>query len=298
MKAVGGELPTDDDAWAYEVKWDGYRAVAFVGPEGVRLQSTNLLDLTPRWPELAGLAAGVHAKTAVLDGEVVALDPNGIPRFELLQQGELPVTYVVFDVLAVDGRSTTDLPYEDRHRLLEQLVEPGTHWLVTPSTVGGGQDLLDAARSLGLEGLMAKRLGSPYQTGKRSPAWRKVKVRRQQELVIGGWTPGTGNRADTFGAILVGYYEDDSLRYGGAVGTGFDQRRLTQLLATFRRLASDRCPFNPPPPRAVARTAQWVRPELVAQVAFAEWTFDGLVRQASFLRLRDDKEASDVVREP
>ena len=299
MKAVSGTLPpaAEDDRWAYEIKWDGYRAIAFVNAT-VRFQSTNLLDLTPRWPELGSLPSAVHAEQAVLDGEVVALTPDGVPRFELLQRGEVPVTYVIFDVLGVNGNDTTGLPYEDRRRLLEQLVEPGPHWLVPANHVGGGQALLDVARERSLEGVMAKRLGSTYQPGKRSPAWRKVKVRREQELVIGGWTRGAGNREDVFGAVLVGYYEDGRLRFAGAVGTGFDRKRLESLQRRFAELAIETCPFDPPPPAPVRRTARWVEPVLVCEVAFAEWTFDGVVRQASFLGLRDDKDARDVIREP
>jgi bifunctional non-homologous end joining protein LigD len=298
MKAITGPLPTDEASWAYEIKWDGYRAIAHVGPKGTIYQSSNLLDLTPRWPELADLGADVHASAAVLDGEVVALAPDGAPRFELLQRGEVPVTYVVFDVLSIDGRQTMRLPYEDRRRLLLELVTPGAHWIVPAHHLGGGAALLQAARDRGLEGIVAKRLGSTYQPGKRSPAWRKVKVRREQELVIGGWTPGTGTREDTFGSVLLGYYERPSLRYAGGVGTGFDRKLLESLMAEFRRLATDTCPFDPPPPPPVRRTARWVRPELVCEVAFAEWTFDGIVRQASFLGLRDDKDPRSVVREP
>jgi bifunctional non-homologous end joining protein LigD len=299
MKAITGPLPTDDDNnWGYEIKWDGYRAIAFVDKSTTRYQSTNLLDLTPRWPELGDLARDVHAPSAILDGEVVALDPGGVPRFELLQRGEVPRTYVVFDVLGIDGRNTMGLAYEDRRRLLAELVTPGDHWIVPSHQIGGGEALLEAAREQGLEGIVAKRLGSIYQPGKRTPAWRKVKARREQELVIGGWTRGTGNREGTFGSILVGYYDGDALRYGGAVGTGFDRRLLESLQAEFRRLATDTCAFDPPPPAIVRRTAKWVRPELVCEVAFAEWTFDGVVRQASFLGLRDDKDPREVVREP
>ncbi len=299
MKAVTGPLPPpDDDTWAYEIKWDGYRAITFVDDGAVRLQSTNLLDLTPRWPELSTIAGDVHARAAILDGEVVALAPDGTPRFELLQRGDVPATYVVFDVLGIDGRNTMGLPYEERRRLLVDLLTPGDHWIVPENHVGGGDALLQAARDHHLEGVVAKRLGSTYQPGKRSPAWRKIKVRREQELVIGGWTRGAGNREGTFGAVLVGYYEDDALRFAGAVGTGFDRRLLESLQASFRRLAVDTCPFDPPPPAPVRRTAQWLRPELVCEVAFAEWTFDGVVRQASFLGLRDDKDAHDVIREP
>ena len=299
MKAVTGPLPDEgDESWAYEIKWDGYRAIAHVGLEGVQFQSSNLLDLTPRWPELGQIGRDVHASSAILDGEVVALAPDGAPRFELLQRGEVPVTYVAFDVLSVDGRSTMRLPYEERRRVLVDLVTPGDHWIVPANHLGGGEELLQAARDRGLEGVMAKRLGSTYQPGKRSPAWRKVKVRREQELVIGGWTKGTGTREDTFGSVLLGYYEDDRLHFAGGVGTGFDRKLLESLLAQFRRLESDACPFDPPPPAAVRRTAHWVRPELVCEVAFAEWTFDGIVRQASFLGLRDDKDPREVIREP
>jgi bifunctional non-homologous end joining protein LigD len=299
MKAVTGPLPTvDDDQWAYEIKWDGYRAIAFVDAGGVRLQSSNLLDLTPRWPELGGLWHDVSPRPAVLDGEVVALDPKGAPRFELLQRGEVAVTYVVFDLLSLDDIDAMPLPYEERRRLLHDAITPGSHWIVPNHQTGGGQDLLDAARARGLEGVMAKRLGSTYQPGRRSPAWRKVKVRREQELVVGGWLPGTRARATTFGSLLLGYYEGDKLRYAGAVGSGFDARTLAHLTAELARLATPECPFEPPPPRVVARLAHWVRPELVAQVAFAEWTFDGVVRQASFLGWRDDKDPSEVIREP
>ncbi len=297
MKAVSSDAVPTDEGWEFEIKWDGNRVVAFVDGGKVRLQSSNQLDSTARWPELAGLAAGVNARDAILDGEVVALDEENRPSFSRLQQGAGPVTYVVFDVLQVDGRDITALPYDDRRRVLEQLVEPGPHWLVSPRQIDGGA-LLDAARERGLEGIVAKRSDSPYEIGRRSGAWRKVKHRPQQEFVVGGWIGGTGNREQTMGALLVGVYEGRKLRYSGRVGTGFKERELRRLMARFAELASDRCPFDPPPPPPTRKIAHWVRPEMVVEVAFAEWTHESILRQPSYLGERDDKNPKKVIREP
>jgi bifunctional non-homologous end joining protein LigD len=297
MRAVSADLPHDDERWAYEVKWDGYRTIAFVHDGRVRLQSSNGLDATARYPELGRLAEGVHASRAILDGEVVILDDAGRPRFELLQRHEGVAAFVAFDLLSLDGHDVIAEPYERRRALLAQAFEAGAGRQVTAHHVGHGADLLSAAVAQGLEGLMAKRLGSPYQPGKRSPLWRKIKHRRRQELVVGGWSPGEGKRSGALGALLVGYFEGSGLRFGGGVGTGFDERTLRQLTATLRSLEIDVCPFDPPPPRPYLRGAHWVRPELVVEVAFAEWTREGIVRQASFLGVRDDKAAADVVRE-
>jgi bifunctional non-homologous end joining protein LigD len=300
MRAVSGELPPpNDDGWAYEVKWDGYRTLAFIEAESARLQSSNLLDVTKKWPGLPALAAGLSASSGVIDGEVCALDEQGRPRFGLLQRGEGAIVFVAFDVLHLEGHDVTPLPYADRRRLLLDAFEPGERWLV-PNHHDDGAALLAATAERGLEGIMAKRRTSPYLPGKRSPAWRKVKHRPQQELVIGGWLPGEGNRSGLFASLLLGHYDapgQPPLRYAGAVGTGFDSRTLADLKARLDALATDECPFDPPPPRAVSRYAHWVRPELAAVVAFAEWTSDGLVRQSSFLGLRDDKDPFDVVRE-
>ena len=248
--------------------------------------------------ELGTFPKAVNADRAVLDGEVVALDDAGRPRFQLLQQGEMLRTYIVFDVLAVNGRSTMAEPYERRRALLADMVEPGDHWLVPSHHVGGGRELRDASLKQGLEGIVAKRLGSTYQPGKRSPLWRKIKNRHRQELVIGGWKTGTGNRSSTFGSLLVGVYDDAVLRYAGGVGSGFDVKLLDSLTATFTRLATDTCPFDPPPPRLISRAAHWLRPELVCEVEFTEWTDENVVRQSAFLGLRDDKDPKRVVHEP
>lgn len=285
MKATLGVLPADDDRWAYEIKYDGYRTLAFVDDGAVRLQSTNLRDVTDSYPELSELPSGVHAGSAVLDGELVVLDDDGRPRFELMQRHERPAVLFVFDVLRIDEHDTIGLPYEDRRRLLEQLVEQGDHWVVPAYRVGGGADLLEATGAQGLEGIMAKRLGSTYVPGKRSPNWRKIKHRRRVRVVVGGFTAGEGNRTGTFGSLLVGIPGDDGLRFAGGVGTGFDQTRLEELTAQLRSLATDTCPFTELPPASYRRNATWVQPELVAEVEITELTNDGLVRHASFVDL-------------
>jgi bifunctional non-homologous end joining protein LigD len=299
MRATAADrLPTGAE-WAFELKWDGYRTIAFVDvlERDVRLQSSNQIDVTARWPELGTLWHSVNARSAILDGEAVVLDENNIPRFELMQRGEGPVTYVVYDLLEHDGMDATGLPYEQRRRLLREAVEDGENWFV-PETYTDGAALFEAIRARGLEGVIAKRLDSPYIAGKRTNSWRKVKNRPGQEVVIGGWTTGSGGRASTFGALLVGVYEDGHLRYSGGVGTGFDGAMLDRLTAELEARSIDVCPFDPVPPREVVRNAHWVRPELVAQIAFTEWTLDGILRQSSFVGLRDDKNPTDVVREP
>jgi bifunctional non-homologous end joining protein LigD len=285
MRAALGALPGDDERWAYEIKWDGYRTLAFVDDGSVRLQSSNLYDVTVKYPELSDLPHSVHAESAILDGELVVLDDQGRPRFELLQVHTRQAALVVFDVLQVDGHDTIGLPYEDRRRLLDQLVEQGGNWFVAAHQIGDGAALLDATFEQELEGVMAKRLGSTYVPGKRSPNWRKVKNRRRVEVVIGGFTRGDGNRTGTFGSLLVGRLEGEVLRFAGGVGTGFNQRRLESLTKRMKQLAIKECPFDPPPPTAYRKGATWIRPELQALVEITEFTNDGLVRQASFVEL-------------
>jgi bifunctional non-homologous end joining protein LigD len=298
MKAVSGVLPTETEGWAYEIKWDGFRSLAVIDGETVTVYSSNGIDVTAKRSELAGLWRGLHGRQAVLDGELVALDDQGRPRFQLLG-GDTPVTYVLFDLLELDGKDLTGLPFRDRRRLLDQAMEPGPHWLVGPWQEGDGAALLEASRARDLEGIMAKRLDSPYLPGRRSSAWRKIKNRYRQEMVIGGWTEGERARASTFGSLLVGHYEDDVLRYAGGVGTGFTDKVLRAVSAELAARAVPACPFDPPPTRVQLRhqRAHWVRPELVAEVEFAEWTDEGILRHPSFLGLRDDKDAREVVRE-
>ena len=285
MKAVLGGLPKNDDEWAYEVKYDGYRTLAFVDGDRVRLQSTNLHDVTVTYPEITGLPAGVHADVAVLDAEFVVLGADGRPRFELVQRHERPGALYLFDVLRIDDHDTIGLPYEDRRRLLDQLVEPGDNWLVPAHRVGDGEALLTATDEQGLEGVMAKRLGSTYVPGKRSTNWRKIKNRRRIDVVIGGFTTGDGNRSSTFGSLLVGRWEGGALVFAGGVGTGFGQQTLESLHRRLVELRTDACPFEPAPPAAYRRHAHWVEPQLTATIEMAEFTNDGLVRHASFIDL-------------
>jgi len=313
MKAVAGELPDDDDeSWAYEIKWDGMRVLSFVAADGaVQLRSSTGKDATDRFPELHGLGAELGGHAALFDGEVVAFDERERPSFGRLQHRihlaspadvarvavDVPIAYIVFDLLRLDDHDVCPLPYFDRRRLLVDLLPTGGCWQVPAHHIGGGHPLLDAARVRGLEGVMAKRIDSIYLPGKRSPAWRKIKARARQELVIGGWQPGEQGRAGTIGSLLVGVYEGDRLVFSGKVGTGFTMRELARLQSLLEPLAIDKSPFDPPPPRPVARLARYVRPQLVAEVEFAEWTDDGVLRHPAYLGLRDDKEPTDVVRE-
>jgi len=284
--------------------------------------SANGTDATARFPELQALGdALVDHPRVVLDGEVIAPDPaTGRPDFGRLQPrmqaasadsaarlaAEVPVTYVLFDVLELDGRPLTGLTYDERRSILEQTVPSGAAWFVA-ATETDGRALLEAVDAQGLEGVVAKRRDSRYEPGRRSPAWVKVKVRHHQELVVAGWLPGTGARAATFGSLLIGYHDppavddDDEagpLRYAGRVGTGFRQPDLVDLRHRLELLATDECPFEPPPPREVTRRARWVAPVIVVEVAHAEWTADGVLRHPSYLGERRDKAPAHVGRLP
>jgi bifunctional non-homologous end joining protein LigD len=215
---------------------------------------------------------------------------------------DVPVTYVVFDLLHLDGNDLTGLPLSDRRRLLAQVLEPGPRWRTSP-VQDDGAALLDAANAQGLEGVVAKREDSRYEPGARVRTWLKVKVRLHQEVVVGGWIPGEGNRAGRIGALLVGVHDRPGdggpLRYAGRVGTGFTEAELARLAERFAPLTVAECPFDPPPPRPdVVRGATWLRPELVAEVAYGEWTGDHRLRHPSYLGLRIDKDADQVTRDP
>ncbi|MGH2950689.1 MAG: non-homologous end-joining DNA ligase [Solirubrobacterales bacterium] len=312
MKATLAKLPADEEKWAFEIKWDGVRAIAYCEPGHVRLESRTLRDVTSQYPEAGGVARELGGRRAVLDGELVAFDEDGRPSFQRLQRRmhvvddaevrrrrkEVPVTYVVFDLLYLDGRSLLDLSYEERRAELEALGLDGESWQTPACHSGDGTALLAASRARGLEGIIAKRLGSAYVPGRRTRNWLKVKNVRSQEVVIGGWLPGKGRRAGELGALLVGHHERDGkqrrLRYAGKVGTGFGASDLRLLREALEPLARDDSPFEGRQPQKGSR---FVAPELVCEVAFSEWTNAGTLRHPSYKGLRDDKPAIDVVRE-
>jgi bifunctional non-homologous end joining protein LigD len=302
-------LPSPDEAYAYEFKWDGVRALTYVRDGKVCVESRNLLDVTGQYPELSVVGEKLAGRTAVIDGEIVALDKKGRPSFQLLQgrmhigsaaavkqrMAETPVAYLVFDVLYLDGKSTMRLPYTERRAILEDLPIVGPSVQIPPTTFGHGEAVVEASKKTGLEGVMAKRLDSIYEVGKRSRAWLKVKNHRGQEFVIGGWSTGEGRRAGTIGALLVGYYDGDKLMYAGHVGTGFTDKLLAELQKEMAPITRPDSPFANPVPRL--KNATFVEPKLVGEVQFSEWTRDGTLRQPSFKGLREDKDPRKVVRE-
>lgn len=310
-------MPTDDADWSFEMKWDGVRAVVYLEPSkgsgGVRALTRNDRDVAAGYPELLDLADAIAPQRMVLDGELVAMDAEGRPSFGALQQRmhvtkpaqvallrrEVPVTYLVFDLLHLDGRSLLDLPYSHRRELLDGLGLAGSSWAVPPAFPGPGADVLAAAKQRGLEGVVAKRLSSTYEPGKRSRSWVKVKLERMQEVVVIGWKPGEGRRDGTIGSLLIAVHDGDgSLRYAGHVGTGFTDRMLDDLSAMLQPLRRDDSPTADEVPRLYARHALWVEPRVVGEVVFTEWTKDGRMRHPAWRGLRPDKSAAEVVREP
>lgn len=312
MKALGiDHVP--EGKWRCEIKFDGYRAVAVINDGEVKLWSRNHKPLDLAYPELREALARLKCRNAVLDGEIVALDEEGRSRFQLLQGRDLgerpPIAFYLFDVMHLDGKATTDLPLEERQRLLAKLLKkPKAPLQLSPwfDDVDAAE-FLQAAREKGLEGIIAKRPGSLYEVGRRSGDWLKCKVHGEQEFVIGGFTPPQNSRP-YFGAVLIGYYEKGKLLYAGKVGTGFNHRLLASLHAEFMKRTRETCPFENLPQarkprfgngmtRGEMKKVTWLEPELVAQVKFAEWTNDGILRQPVFLGLRADKTAKAVRRE-
>jgi bifunctional non-homologous end joining protein LigD len=305
-------------AWAVEMKWDGVRALAFIETGRLRLVSRTGKDITATYPEVTPLGRAIPHKQVLLDGEIVALT-GGRPDFEALQPRmhvtsasqasrlaeQIPVTYLAFDLLQLDGRPLTGLPYSERRALLEGIMRSGAGWLCPPSFPGEDLDAVRAASvANGLEGVVVKRADSVYDPGARSGNWVKVKNLLRQEVVVAGWKPGQGNRTGLIGSLLVGVYSGSAgsggarhLVYCGHVGTGFTDETLRMLTARLAGLRRADSPFDGPVPPEHARPAVWVDPSLVIDVRFTGWTRAGRMRAPAYLGLRNDKDPSDVTRE-
>lgn len=311
MLAVLGCLPpeAEDEEWAFEMKWDGVRALTRVEDATVRLVSRNHVDMSVSYPELGELGASLAHRQLLLDGEIVSFEAAGTPSFKRLQKRmhvsdptaasrlakSEPVTLLVFDLLHADGHSLLRLPYTQRRDHLEAMELAGAVWRTPPAFAGQGRDAVAFSQQHGLEGVVAKRLSSIYVPGRRSPDWVKVKNVRTQEMIIGGWTPGNGRRLGMIAALLLGLPGPDGLHYAGKVGTGFTDAMLRDLAADLEPLATaTSCPFIRVP-RPDARNARWVTPQLVGEVAFTEWTDEGRLRHPSWRGLRPDKSPEEIV---
>jgi bifunctional non-homologous end joining protein LigD len=308
LATLSPRLPAKPSDYSFEYKWDGVRAIVRWDGHDLFMQSRNQLDITARYPELWPIAKVFGSRQVMLDGEVIALDDNQRPSFVNLQRRmhvqnaaairglmkQVPVFFVIFDILWLDGRPLLELPWIERRDRLEELELDGPAWLRSPAHTGAGSDLLSAARQMQLEGIVAKKLDSIYRPGVRSPDWLKIKIVSDDEFVIGGWVPEAGTRTNRIGSLLIGYYDDDhQLRFAGGVGTGFNDdahQRLTQLLGP---LATSKSPFADVVPK---RGAQFVKPRLVAQIEYRRKGPGGVLHQAAFKGLRTDKTAKDLGR--
>jgi bifunctional non-homologous end joining protein LigD len=298
----------DDDSWIFEPKWDGVRAIATCSEDETMLMSRNQNDITKTYPELSKLHERLVCFDAIVDGEIVAMH-NGRPSFERLQSRinlqnehdiariakQIPVSFVAYDLLYLDGRSLLRAPIEERKELLDELVVVSDNVQVSPVMPGEGTTLYEAASAQNLEGIVAKKLGSPYRPGKRGKDWLKVKTTFDADLVIGGWSKGEGSRATNFGALLVGAYDKGELRFVGAVGTGFSEQTMEQLMPQLQDRVTTEMPFGEDPRTVGAgrfgkpiKDPVWVRPEIVARVEFRELTSTGRLRAPSFKGLRAD----------
>jgi bifunctional non-homologous end joining protein LigD len=313
MLAVTGVMPRDPENWALEMKWDGVRALAYIEKGKVRLMSRTERDITVTYPELSRLGPATPHKQVLLDGEIVVFGPDGWPEFEALQPrmhigsaaqaallaGQTPVTYLIFDVLQLDGRPLMDLEYRERRALLDELALAGPNWQTPPWFPGSD---FEAVRSVsvehGMEGVVAKRLDSRYAPGVRTDSWLKIKNVRTQEAVVAGYKPGQGHRTGLIGSLLIGVNDASGLVYAGHVGTGFTDETLRMLGDKLRPLRRPDSPFAGPVPPEHARPAVWVEPELVIQVSFDRWTKAGRMRAPVYKGLRDDIDPAQVVREP
>jgi bifunctional non-homologous end joining protein LigD len=313
MLALAGELPARDKEWAYEFKWDGVRAMVYVDGGRVRALTRNDKTLMTTFPELHDIGEFLGSRSAILDGEIVALDKDDRPSFATLAHRlhltsktaierlakSSPASFFAFDVLYLEGRSLLSATYDERRAALESLKLQGETFATPPSATNvEGAQIARIAKERGLEGVVAKRRSSHYLPGIRNGDWIKIKNFRTQEVVIGGWTDGQGERAGSLGALLLGVHTDAGFTYVGKVGTGFSTTSRKELLDSLLPLARKTTPFSERLSPAETALAHFVRPQVVGEVQFAEWTSDGHLRHPSWRGLRTDKNASEVVREP
>lgn len=320
MLAKAGRMPVNQSDYGFEIKWDGIRVILYYNKGTVTLLSRNLLDITSQYPEIAAFTPGPDISKLIIDGEVIATDEHGRPSFSRLQRRmglvsptvitklskSIPTTFVIFDVLFLNGQSLVDYSYAERRETLAKLDLNGQSWQTPSYNAGEGEAMLEACRRIGLEGIVAKRLDSRYLAGKRPGTWLKIKNQLRQELVIAGWAPGQGNRSGKIGALLVGYYDTSlkeasskgrpqRLMYAGAVGTGFSEAMLAKLASLMQPLTRQTSPFSELPPKA---DAVFIEPSLVGEFEFTEWTPHGTLRHPSFKGLRYDKSPKEIIREP
>ena len=299
MMAHSAKEPFDSPDWIFEIKLDGYRAVTVFDAAGKpHLWSRNGLTLEQKFPAISKALSRLNMRRTVLDGEIVALDENGIPRFQLLQrfqkQPTAPTIYFVFDVLWTDGTNITGKTVMERRAARKSIFKPGAGIQLGSFVESEGKALFELTRARGMEGIVAKRKNSIYHPGKRSSDWLKIKSRPQQEFVVGGFTEGKGSRKN-LGALLLGAYRNGRFHYFGHAGSGFSEKGLREAIERMKPLFIDKSPFENPP--RVPEKIQWVKPQLVCEISFAEWTQDGELRQTVFLGWRDDKKAKEVVLE-
>jgi len=302
MLATLEESVPKGSAWSFEVKWDGYRALAYVSQSEVKLDSRKGNDLTERFASVAKeIAKALKTPDCVLDGEVCALDEQGRSSFSAMQQGKAgtPLVYYVFDLLELEGEPLVDLPLTERRKRLEKLLDRRNRTVRLSDVFDDGGALYEAAKQQGLEGIMAKRADSRYAVGRRTRDWLKVKTHGRQEFIIAGYTKGQGRRAGTLGSLVLAVRRGQELDYAGNVGTGFTGEEIEKLLKKLRPLERKTSPFKvvPKMPKVRKGDVTWVEPKLVAEVEFAEWTHDGRLRAPSYQGLREDKAAEDVRRE-
>jgi len=301
MLATLVDDPFSSPEWIFETKWDGFRSVCFVRNGKTRFVSRNQIDMTPQYPELAEVAKQIDANEAILDGEIVALDQAGMPRFQLLQprvgrksgiealRGQGHIVYYVFDLLYVDGSDLTPCPVVERKQVLENILRPASFIKLSEHIAADGEAFFKQIEKFHLEGMIAKRASSAYLQ-KRSKDWLKIKTVVRSEVVVGGYTEPRGSRSH-FGALVVGLYRDGELRYVAHVGGGFNQRTLGRIFKLMQPLKTKKSPFVDAP--KTNEPVQWLKPKLVAEVKFSEWTADRRLRHPVFIGLREDKKPAD-----